>query len=443
MNSINSGLPIVGQSFTRGSNQPVTNGNKSFTIHRGKIPTQAKNFIAKYDTNKDGVLNFKEYQQAGTLTDGMKSTVASPKLAKALFAMYAGPSGTLNAAEWARSTTWMDEDFDGKITQAELDTTTALQQDRLRIDPELAIPLTYGKFVSGAQDLLGFPNLLLPSGQIDPEVNISLGVDMANFASALVGQFGEQKKNNAKKIIEANEKYYPATDTKPTGTSEDTFNLEFFYDLSLTEDYRLNKSLVSPQNLDFIGSTAYLQNAKDYYEISTLMNVLGEVLASASLESDYREIAQLPLNHPDRPQLLANYNMGLQALKKEQQLAEKVWSTSQHPVLSSFSPNPALKKVLDLILGMPQTMAVDAYGILKKLKGVYLVDTSASSKDIQKHLVGLEPSTESFYKTLVYKLGTPSNQDSQQMPEIYDSKNWGTQAQNLSWTSFANNAANA
>jgi hypothetical protein len=143
MNSINIGLPIVGQTYNPNQAQTPSDSNDSFAIDRGKIPTQAKNFIAKYDTNKDGVLNFDEYQQAGSLTDGLKSTVSSPELAKALFAMYAGPSGTLNAAEWARSTVNMDDDLDGKITQAELDKNTERHQENLKIDPQLAVMRSY------------------------------------------------------------------------------------------------------------------------------------------------------------------------------------------------------------------------------------------------------------------------------------------------------------
>ena len=198
MNSINIGLPIVGQTYNPNPAQTPANSKASFAIDRGKIPTQAKNFIAKYDTNKDGVLNFEEYQQAGTLTDGMKSTVSSPELAKALFAMYAGPSGTLNAAEWARSTVTMDDNFDGKITQKELDIAIDMRQEGLKIDPDLAIQATYAKSIQNSANYLGASNLLLSSGQLDPEVSMGMKMGQTTVNLAAIGELGQEKKSKTR-----------------------------------------------------------------------------------------------------------------------------------------------------------------------------------------------------------------------------------------------------
>jgi hypothetical protein len=135
-------LQFFGQSYAPTSNHAINRPN-GFVMQRGNIPEQAKNYIAKYDANRDGVLSFEEYQKVGSLTGEMKSTVSSPELAKAMFAMVAGPSMTMNAAEWARGTVYMDENIDGTITQAELDKATQVNQNRVKVDKELAITDMY------------------------------------------------------------------------------------------------------------------------------------------------------------------------------------------------------------------------------------------------------------------------------------------------------------
>ena len=448
MNSINSGLPIVGQSFTRGSNQPATNSNKSFTIDRGKIPTQAKNFIAKYDTNKDGVLNFKEYQQAGTLTDGMKSTVSSPELAKALFAMYAGPSGTLNAAEWARSTVVMDTDMDGKVTQRELDFATKAVQEVIKIDPDLGISAYYANFVEESQKYLGQSAKYLPSGDLDPEAQLGFNMGEKNFRLAATGQLGKEKQMNFEKmktlIASMHKEQYQTSDTDPLGTAPDQYNPNLANYLANSGDRLAKNASLAPQQVNpfALNDSRALQAMLEYSEIADLRDMAIMTSLNQKLEPRAKALQALPLNHPNRNAAIATFN----AFSKE---VQSLNPNNKPPAVlkvlnslkSSFTVNPNLKKTLDLLKSLPPSMAETVAEISSKLANIYTIDNNAPTADIQKHLAMLEPMTESIYKTLMYRIGTPNDQNGQ-VPEIMDPKNWGTQAQNLSWTPFANNSGN-
>ncbi len=92
-----------------------------FQIQEGQLDKQAIQFVNKWDTNRDGVLSLQEFTKSEGLTGDVKTALSSPQLAQALWAVVAGPSQTLSAAEYARAVVAMDSNFDGKITQQESD----------------------------------------------------------------------------------------------------------------------------------------------------------------------------------------------------------------------------------------------------------------------------------------------------------------------------------
>jgi hypothetical protein len=96
-----------------GSNAP------SFKLQKNSLDIQATDFITQWDANQDGVLDFNEFKQSDGLTGNVKTNIGSAELAQALWAVVAGPDGTLSAAEYSRALLGMDENADGVITQAE------------------------------------------------------------------------------------------------------------------------------------------------------------------------------------------------------------------------------------------------------------------------------------------------------------------------------------
>ena len=102
-------------------NPGVPRPQPAFQIAEGQLDVQAEQFIKQWDTNRDGVLSLAEFQKSDGLTGNVKTAFSSPQLAQALWAVVAGPSQTLSAAEYARAVVGMDTNFDGKITQQESD----------------------------------------------------------------------------------------------------------------------------------------------------------------------------------------------------------------------------------------------------------------------------------------------------------------------------------
>ena len=120
MSYINSVNPYWGVPSNSGVLRAGSN-NASFRIQEGQLDIQAKNFITKWDTDKNGVLDLNEFKKSDGLTGEVKTTIGSTELAQALWASIAGPDGTMSAAEYARTLLGLDENSDGTISQAESD----------------------------------------------------------------------------------------------------------------------------------------------------------------------------------------------------------------------------------------------------------------------------------------------------------------------------------
>jgi hypothetical protein len=425
MNSINIGLPIVGQAFMPRPSQPATNSKDSFAIDRGKIPTQAKSFIAKYDTNKDGVLNFDEYQQAGTLTDGMKSTVSSPELAKALFAMYAGPSGTLNAAEWARSTLNMDDDFDGKITQAELDKNVELQQERLKIDPQLAVMRGYIGAIGVGDALFGPAHSLLPSGKGDPEV-AQAWAKRSTLKAVATGELGETKKSNWDKMNALNEQYYPEeASTAPN---------DLFAILDLKANYADTMQKSRPPNFN---DPRAVQNSNDELHIEEVADLNDTVIIPRDIKVMQEGLNTLPANDPRRAELEQSINVANQRLQTARNHLAMINNMKQAGALPP--PSESLQKILTQLDRVPLSAGkVRIDNLVKELQVANAIDYTASEDEINKSFAKVPQLMEALYKKNAYALGTTSN--SPESIEAFDPKAWGNTPQFIPFGNFSSNA---
>jgi hypothetical protein len=435
MNSINIGLPIVGQtsspSQVPANNQPATNSNKSFAIDRGKIPTQAKNFIAKYDTNKDGVLNFDEYQQAGTLTDGMKSTVSSPDLAKALFAMYAGPSGTLNAAEWARTTVQFDDDMDGKITQAELDKNVELRQEQLKIDPELAIMRNYIGAICAGDTRFGLAHSLLPSGKGDPEVAQALS-QHSTLKAISKGELGETKKANWDKLTALGQQYYPDEEHSSWNDLETVLDLKANYLETMIKADNFPK-----QGDKLFGDPRVNQNASNAIHIVQVSHLLDSVTIPNDIKAMQEELNALPANHPDRAQLKQGISIANQRLQRSQNYLAMISDMKQKGAIAP--PSEILQKVLTQLDRFPLSAGSDLItNLIKELQIANAIDYTASEDEINKSFAKVPQRMEALYKKNAYALGTISN--SPGSIEAFDPKAWGNTPQFIPFGNFSSNA---
>jgi hypothetical protein len=431
MNSINIGLPIVGQTYNPNPVQTPANSKASFAIDRGKIPTQAKNFIAKYDTNKDGVLNFQEYQQVGSLTDGLKSTVSSPDLAKALFAMYAGPSGTLNAAEWARSTVNMDDDFDGKITQAELDKNVELRQEQLKIDPELAIMRGYIGSINVGDTMFGLAHSVILSGKGDPEVAQAWAKNSTLKAIA-TGELGETKKANWDKLTALGQQYYP--DEASTAPND------LFAILDLKANYldtMIKADTFPKQGNKLFGDPRVNQNASDTMHIQQVSQFLDSVTIPNDIKVMQEELNTLPANHPDRAQLKQGISIAKQRLQTSQNYLAMIKDLEQKGAIAP--PSESLQKVLTQLDRVPLSAGRDLItNLIKELQIANAIDYTASEDEINKSFAKVPQLMDALYKKNAYALGTTSN--SPRSIEAFDPKAWGNKPQFLPFGSFSSNA---
>ncbi|MFN9691833.1 MAG: hypothetical protein ACK551_07035 [Vampirovibrionales bacterium] len=126
---------------------------KFFQIQAGKLDQQAKAFILKNDTNKDGELSQAEVQAAGGLTPGVRSKVSSASIATSLWAGVSGPGGGIGAKEYAQFLVALDFDRDGKITQDESDATMASWSNFIQENPTVAHSSIYSALVQKGKEI--------------------------------------------------------------------------------------------------------------------------------------------------------------------------------------------------------------------------------------------------------------------------------------------------
>jgi hypothetical protein len=126
---------------------------KFFQIQAGKLDQQAKAFILKNDTNKDGELSQAEVQAAGGLTPGVRSKVSSASIATSLWAGVSGPGGGIGAKEYAQFLVALDFDRDGKITQDESDATMTSWSNFIQAYPTVAHSSIYSALVQKGKEI--------------------------------------------------------------------------------------------------------------------------------------------------------------------------------------------------------------------------------------------------------------------------------------------------
>lgn len=126
---------------------------KFFQIQAGQLDQQAKAFILKNDTNKDGELSQAEVQAAGGLTPGVRSKVSSASIATSLWAGVSGPGGGIGAKEYAQFLVALDFDRDGKITQDESDATMASWSNFIQANPTVAHSSIYSALVQKGKEI--------------------------------------------------------------------------------------------------------------------------------------------------------------------------------------------------------------------------------------------------------------------------------------------------
>jgi hypothetical protein len=120
----------------------------SFKIQKNSLDIQATDFITQWDANQDGVLDFKEFKQSDGFTGNVKTNIGSAELAQALWAVVAGPDGTLSAAEYGRALLGMDQNADGVITQQESDKIKTQWATEANEDPGKANVSIYNRNVA-------------------------------------------------------------------------------------------------------------------------------------------------------------------------------------------------------------------------------------------------------------------------------------------------------
>jgi hypothetical protein len=120
----------------------------AFKIQKNSLDIQATDFIAKWDANQDEVLDFKEFKQSDGFTGNVKTNIGSAELAQALWAVVAGPDGTLSAAEYGRALLGMDQNADGFINQQESDKIKTQWATEANEDPGKANVSIYNRNVA-------------------------------------------------------------------------------------------------------------------------------------------------------------------------------------------------------------------------------------------------------------------------------------------------------
>ncbi|XVJ52244.1 MAG: hypothetical protein HEQ32_09325 [Vampirovibrio sp.] len=140
--------------------------NPTFTIT--KISTQSKDYVSNNDKDKNGVVDFAEFQQAGGLTGQVKSNL-SPENLKAVYMSFAGSDG-LDDRDYGQAILYIDsikgkDDAgygDGKITQEESDAfykeiseiaQPELYDKKAQPDLEFGNALNYSRITNFGSDL--------------------------------------------------------------------------------------------------------------------------------------------------------------------------------------------------------------------------------------------------------------------------------------------------
>jgi hypothetical protein len=120
----------------------------AFKIQKNSLDIQAIDFITQWDANQDEVLDFKEFKQSDGFTGNVKTNIGSAELAQALWAVVAGPDGTLSAAEYGRALLGMDQNADGFINQQESDKIKTQWATEANEDPGKANVSIYNRNVA-------------------------------------------------------------------------------------------------------------------------------------------------------------------------------------------------------------------------------------------------------------------------------------------------------
>jgi hypothetical protein len=97
-------------------------GSAPLQIEEGNLDGQAKATIYKYDTDKDGTLNYNEALVAGkngAFGPGFEKLRLGREELQGWFATVAGPSGNVSTREYAQTLVGIDTNRDGKITAQE------------------------------------------------------------------------------------------------------------------------------------------------------------------------------------------------------------------------------------------------------------------------------------------------------------------------------------
>lgn len=138
----------------------------TFTIT--KISTQSKDYVSNNDKDKNGTVDFTEFQQAGGLTGQVKSNL-SPENLKAVYMSFAGSDG-LDARDYGQALAYIDSIKgkddpgygDGTITQAESDAfykeiseiaQPELYDENAQPDLEFGNALNYSRITNFGSDL--------------------------------------------------------------------------------------------------------------------------------------------------------------------------------------------------------------------------------------------------------------------------------------------------
>jgi hypothetical protein len=143
--------------------------NNAPTFKINKLSTDSKNYISTNDTNKDGGVDFNEFQAAGGLTGDVKSKLSVENL-KAVYASFAGSDAKLDAREYGQALVYIDSrsatgsaDFgDGTITQAESDKFFQELQEVNKGDAQFGALLNY-RNITSLGSTLGL-DVILPLG---------------------------------------------------------------------------------------------------------------------------------------------------------------------------------------------------------------------------------------------------------------------------------------
>jgi hypothetical protein len=146
---------------------PASSNAPTFKIN--KLSTDAKNYISTNDANKNGGVDFNEFQAAGGLTGDVKSKLSVENL-KAVYTSFAGSDNLMDAREYGQALVYIDsrsakDDADygnGTITQAESDKFYQELEDVNQGDAQFGALLNY-KNITSQGTALGL-DAILPLG---------------------------------------------------------------------------------------------------------------------------------------------------------------------------------------------------------------------------------------------------------------------------------------